>query len=586
MPLVFGNPWGLLALLAIPVIIALHFLQQETRRTPVTTLFLLEKLAPASTGGRRWEQLRNSLPLWLQILAALIIAWLLSDPRWIRADSIQRVIVVADSSASMSAYQDKLIAQARPRLEALASSAAQHEWVLLESRNGGTTLYSGPQLQDLLTTLENWEPRSGQHDFTPAWRLAQSLAGGHGTVLFLSDRKPENRPGGIELLAVGEPIENVGLTGFRILEGAGGPTWEALVKNYGTQPATRSFQLMVEDIAVRQESLQLPPGESKIVSGEFPDQAERLEIVLDGDAFPLDDRLPMVRPQPKKITASLNTTVANSRIYKMLERLAKSLPGVVTVAGGMVPPDVAFAAFDPLKGSAPESSGLLMIEDTTEPGGYLDELLVAEDTPLNEGLNWQSLIIQDSLKITQQENDQVLLWSGERPLIFLRRVPGGRQMVFNFDPMKSNLSKLPAFVVLVNRFLEEERSRKIAPERRNVDTLQPVRLTAKPGAQLELVASLDMETLGTPTRSDFDAPANPGFFEVRQEDGSLLTAAAQFNDGREADLSAAASADTIASGTRQLALRNSEDDPFRHLWIAGVLGLVLWNWAHLGRRRT
>ncbi len=586
MPLVFGNPWGLLALLAIPIIIALHFLQQETRRTPVTTLFLLEKLAPASTGGRRWEQLRNSLPLWLQILAALIIAWLLADPRWIRADSIQRVVVVADSSASMSAFQDKLVEQTRPRLEALASSAAQHEWVLLETREGGNTLYSGPELNDLLATLESWAPRSGQHDFAPAWRLAQSLAGGHGTVLFLSDRQPENRPGGVELLAVGKPTDNVGLTGFRVLEGAGGPSWEALVKNYSAQPATRSFKLLVEGQAVRQETLQLPPGESKVVKGEFPDQAERLEIVLDGDAFPLDDRLPIVRPKPKKITASLNTSTANSRVYKMLERLAQSLPGVVTVAGGMVPADVSFASFDPLKGAAPESPGLLMLEDTTEPGGYLDGLLVAEENPLNEGLNWQSLIVQESLKITQKENDDVLLWQGERPLIFLRRVPGGRQMVINFDPMMSNLAKLPAFVVLVNRFLEEERARKIAPEQLNVDTLQPVRLTAKPGEKLELIASLDEEATGETIRPDFSAPSNPGFFQVRQKDGSLLTAAAQFNDGREADLSAAASADTIADGTRQLALRNSENDPFRHLWIAGVLGLVLWNWAHQGRRRT
>jgi len=311
-----------------------------------------------------------------------------------------------------------------------------------------------------------------------------------------------------------------------------------------------------------------------------------LEIVLDEDALPLDDRLPIVRPQPKKITASLQTMAANSRVYHMLERLAQSLPGVVTVAGGMVPPDVSFVSFEPLKGSAPETPGLLMIEDTTEPGGYLDGLLVAGDNPLNEGLNWQSLIVQESLKITQKENDEVLLWSGERPLILLRRVPGGRQMVFNFDPMKSNLGKLPSFVVLVNRFLEEERARKIAPEQLNVDTLQPVRLTAKPDSPLELVTSLDDKATGKTIQANFDAPANPGFFQVRQEDGSLLTGAAQFNDGREADLSVASSADTIANGTRQLALRNSEDDPYRHLWIAGILGLVLWNWAHLGRRRA
>ena len=102
----FANPLALWALLALPVILAIHCLHERARRLRVSTLFLLERVAPESASGARFERLRNSLPLWLQLIAAALIAWLLAEPRWVRADSVQTVVVVLDSSASMSAFKD------------------------------------------------------------------------------------------------------------------------------------------------------------------------------------------------------------------------------------------------------------------------------------------------------------------------------------------------------------------------------------------------------------------------------------------------------------------------------------------------
>ena len=57
----FANPAGLWALLALPVIVAIHCLQERARHRRVSTLFLLERVAPESVSGATFERLRNSL---------------------------------------------------------------------------------------------------------------------------------------------------------------------------------------------------------------------------------------------------------------------------------------------------------------------------------------------------------------------------------------------------------------------------------------------------------------------------------------------------------------------------------------------
>ena len=106
-PETFANPAGFWALLAIPAIVLIHFLQRQSVELPVSTLFLLETLDKESVGGKRFERIRQSLPLWLQILVALLLAWVLAAPRWERSGAVQRIAIVVDCSASMAAFRDE-----------------------------------------------------------------------------------------------------------------------------------------------------------------------------------------------------------------------------------------------------------------------------------------------------------------------------------------------------------------------------------------------------------------------------------------------------------------------------------------------
>ena len=176
MGLTFANPAGFWVLAAIPAILLIHFLQRETRREAVSTLFLIERLQRESRKGRRFERLRNSSTLWLQILAVVLLAWLLADPHRLHPDSVQRVAIVLDDSVSMRAFLDERdgdIPGLAPLLRGHQGAAATTEWVLLESSGTRGTLYSGGDRRRLLEEARAWRPRSGTHDAAPVLRQAR-----------------------------------------------------------------------------------------------------------------------------------------------------------------------------------------------------------------------------------------------------------------------------------------------------------------------------------------------------------------------------------------------------------------------------
>ena len=72
--IILANPLGLLALLGIPTILAIHFLQRKAREIPVSTLFLLDQTRREAASGRRFDRLIPSIPLWMQLLAVLLLA--------------------------------------------------------------------------------------------------------------------------------------------------------------------------------------------------------------------------------------------------------------------------------------------------------------------------------------------------------------------------------------------------------------------------------------------------------------------------------------------------------------------------------
>ncbi|MGB6223319.1 vWA domain-containing protein [Haloferula sp.] len=591
--LTLANPLGLWALLGIPAVLAIHFLQRQAVILPISTLFLLEKTQRESASGRRFDRLMNSVPLWMQLLAVLLLTWLLAEPRYQKARSTQRVAIVLDSSASMSVIKEQVKQRLIDALPDLQGAAAAIELTLLESASGRERLYKGGSVEDFTLALDNWQPRDGLVDPSQAIRLARSIVAREGIVVYVTDTPSESLPFDARQIALGENIENVGITGVRFERREGALVWSALVRNYSDAPQTRSWRLEFPDgTSSEPKSFDIDAGSLVSIQAAFPEEADRARLVLSNDKFTLDDTFPMVAPSPKSLSLFSSTT---PEFTKLSDRMNRSLEAI-TLSNDADTADVSLISYDALDPMLPDGNAVVFVQDSTSAGSYLKGGIVAEKNPLVDGLNWQALLVRETIQLERLSTDDVLLWQDTRPLIFLRTLeaepgePAARQLCFNFDLRLSNATSQPAFIVCLHRFIESIRDSKISKFSENLETGQVLQLAARSSgtegpAEAISVAHRDssgklLSETDYPAAAmlRFNAPLEPGFLTVRQGETELLDAALHFADTREADFIACGAVDTLDSGNAEAVARHTVEDHWWRLWILLLIAALLISW--------
>lgn len=582
MPLLFANPLGFLALFGIPVVLLIHFLQRESRRLPVSTLFLLDHLDRQSVKGNRFDRLRQSLPLWLQLLGVLILTWLLVEPRWTNAKAVQRVAIVLDSSASMEAFRKELELSLREKVPPLSSAVGTTEYTLIPSTVTGENLYRGTSFEEMMTALRKWSPSAGSHPVEQALRVGRSLAGVEGVLIFATDHPLNTLPFGAALLSVGSPIENAGFAGLRVETDGEETVWRATLRNYTNEPLTRHWVLTAGNRKTEPRSVDLAPGEVRTLQGKFPEAADRLSLLLEPDRFRLDDQIFVVRPSPKLLlisrTGAPNIEPVVAGLTNSLENVKQSAPGET--------PDLVFATYSPLQPSELPPVAIVFLNQEQVPRQFFSGPIVTANDPIVEGLDWQGLIARSTPSIPLIENEKVLLWQGDRALILLREQGAASQLVFNFDVVHANASRLPAFAILIHRFVQRIREGKVGTEVANSELRQPLFVAhdASPGAP-PLLLTMDSGRVNIPINpsGQFQAPGAPEFFQVMQGQNLLLDSSANFADTREANFSKAAVISEVDSLPIEISKRQSTADPAWRIWIGITGASLLLCWYSLGR---
>lgn len=591
MRLLLANPAGLLALLSVPAILLIHFLQERSRRVRVSTLFLLERVAPRSVAGSRVEKLRNSVPLWLQLAAALLVTWMLAEPRWIRQDSRQTVVVVMDSSVSMCAFREETRRQLEQSLRDWSRAAAHTEWHLLESDPRKPTLYAGPDLAGVLRGFDSWQPTRGSHRPDDALLIARGLVKTNGIVIFVTDRKLE-APSDVALLSAAGKMQNTGFAGAEIQSATVAPgtaaatKWRVLVRNYGDEVSRREWwvEFPGSGEASKKNPVEILPGQTVTLTGELPPDIERAVLVLSGDKFTWDDRLPVQKPRPRLVRAEVRF---GGRVGDLWRKMLGALDQVEVLASASVqqPPDLVISEL----GTALNGPGIQLPLEGTEEAQLDGAWTVAEDHPLVRDVNWMGLLTTRPLELAVTENDEPLLWKGDRPLALVRRTSReigtmDRRLLLAWDLAQSNAARHPAMLVLVHRFVEDVRQSLHTPWAGNFEAGQPLHLA---DAARKEAASLQLSHANKKSRYDGRLPEEVGFFEVTEGGKALVSGSLQFADTREADFADAAPVDTVQQHRWDAALRQTEADPFTALWVFLVLGclLVSWAWKQQGRAR-
>ncbi|MDR0901889.1 MAG: BatA domain-containing protein, partial [Opitutaceae bacterium] len=439
----FSNLAGLWILLGAPAVLAVHFLQQRSRRVVTSTLFLLDALAPESKGGRRWERLRASRAMWLQLLAVALAAWVLAGPRWLRDESSQTVVLVLDSSASMEAFRAEAARAAGRKISEHAGVAARMEWVVLSSDPRQPPLYRGADRRGALRAVEEWRPRMGAHDCGPALRLARSLAGGAGATWFVTDSRSKTPPGQPSV-GVGRALANAGFAGATVsrvetsaaASGEGGTgsasaprghAWRALVRNFSSEPVRREWWIEAGAGRTPSQTVEIGAGGLAELTGRFPGDAGALTLALAPDEFALDDRLPLVRPAPKRLTVAVE--IADRETRGFFQKIVAGVDGTERAprdAGGLRIAD--WGVFQPQPPG--DVTGIFLMREAAETIAQRAalgegrrvrlEAVVAERHPLVADLNWQGFIGTGAGGLKREPGDEVLLWQGGEALAWLR----------------------------------------------------------------------------------------------------------------------------------------------------------------------
>src|SRR3954468_7710786 len=101
--MLIGAPWGLLGLLAIPVILAIHLFRRRFRPRAVSALFLYAPQARTPTAGRRRTRLMRRASLLAELAAVLAATWYLADPHLDDRRDARHVVAVLDARARLRA---------------------------------------------------------------------------------------------------------------------------------------------------------------------------------------------------------------------------------------------------------------------------------------------------------------------------------------------------------------------------------------------------------------------------------------------------------------------------------------------------
>ena len=477
-------------------------------------------------------------------------------------------------------------------------TAAYTEWHLLESDARKPTLYAGGELAGVLRGYDAWNPTQGTHRPDDALLIARGLVKANGIVIYVTDRKID-LPSDVAVLSAGTPVKNVGFAGAEVSlvsAAAGeitGTRWKALVRNYSDEAVEREW--WVEEpgapkdahVEVEKRKIQIPPGQTLTLSGEFTSDVNRAVLVLAGDKFVWDDRLPVQKPRPRVVEAEVRLGGPMGALWrKML-----SATGQVELRGGPSTDGSALRAADLMVselGTPMEVSGIQTPTEGGE-GGQLDAAwTVAENHPLVRDLNWMGLLTPRPTELTVTEADEPLLWKGDRVLAMVRRgrTPAGRplrRLLLTWDLAQSNAVRHPAMLVLIHRFVEEVRHAKLEPWAGNFEM----------GQNLEVVKDDAPEAPPLRIRmqdkaSNFEGrlPEQIGFFEVLQGEKPLVSGAAHFADAREADFREAGEVDTVEQRRWEAALKQTEADPLMPLWVLLVLACLLASWGWGQSRRA
>jgi len=604
----FANPWGLIALASLPVIAAIHLYHRRYPKLEIAGLHLWGADVETRSPGRRRDRLPITSTLLLELLAALLLSLVLSQPRWNDSSTVEHWVVVLDNSASMSARLENgraLRDLAADELEKELAALPRKAVVSLIVTGRRPVLIAGPAVEwdEAQAALAEWRPALPRHDFQPAWDLAAQLADTTGKLLFLTDRLPDGdvtTPEQLRVVSVGRGLENVAITAARWTFDSTTNTGSVYLRlrHFGRRAVEARLEGRTPAQLLFERTVSLAPDAETPLEVEVPGGLGELNITVRarGDALDVDSAVTLIEPKVRLVTLAV-TLPADDAATRAVER---ALAGVPDLQRGE--PEKAQLIIGPA-GELPPSRadlwwlGIGPIDRSDEGRGKARDLvgpyLIEKQNPLLDSVVLGGVIWGGAQPVNLALTP--LVSAGRTPL--LGRLHGTETVAYllNVDLGRPNFTESPDWPILIKNLIDLRRDSLPGLRQWNYRLDEEICFALPAGAEgtassreLSLLHGERSRPLARSSPVELPPLEETGVFEVRDGEALVGRFAVNFHDADESSLVELAPGVRAAPRPDQGSLYRV-DNPYSWLLMAGmacVLLAVILDWKVLQPRKA
>ena len=487
-------PWGLLLLLAIPVLIVIYIIKNKYKEKTVSSSYVwelskkfLKKKNPLST-------IANLLNLIVQCLCIAFLAFALSDPVLTFENGAENEVYILDASASMATLnQDgstRLDAAKKAIKEDVEDAVNGTTFTLVVADSSSRALCRQISDKDVFKAfVDRVSLDMADSSLGDAMSLAQSLSSeGKGShFLLYTDQELSQEPEGFDYFKVGDTTVNYAIEDLRLssveVEDVPSVLLEADVLSYSGD-ATLEVDFTIDENLVGTQKVDVKDNELTTVSLTLPDADGKYEAYSAIQAkITNEDDLASDSEYYLYDSSDFDTTniliVSNSPFYfrsafRALNRNGMKIsyqeisPALYSLYAGSFGYDITiFDSYSPQKLPADSAVWLFNTGESIPDSGFYAQKAVTVEDPgikaeyaqntkdvlyqeLTKNLIQRDITIKSYMRYTLTEDFTTILTYDNLPFVFAgRNALSQREIVFNFDLHDSDFPLLADFVTLM-----------------------------------------------------------------------------------------------------------------------------------------
>ncbi|MFN0112566.1 MAG: BatA domain-containing protein [Blastocatellia bacterium] len=479
---IFSFPFALIALLAVPVLVAIYLLRNKAKERQVSSLLLWLDVRQRWDGGQRIHRLQTPLLFFLELLAILLLVIAAAKPLMRTGDAARPLVVVLDDSFSMLAggedtSRNRAVAALKSELRAnrydplrfvLAAETPQ----LLGEATGNS--------EQAIRLLENWKCGAPSAKLEEAIAFAFELGGSRARVLVVSDHAPAQEPSDSRLQwwAFGSSLPNLAFTSAT--RSARGDEERVMleVTNLSSQSTNASLSIEAGDSANPQsairnpQSLSLAANESRRITLTLKNSSSPLRAKIGADALAVDNEIVLLPEANKIVRVDLRLSDAKLRelVEKAIEsssqvRLSSDKPELIVTDNANVQESDAWT---------------LQLLNEAGASSYLGPFVVDRAHPLTDGLSLGGVVWGAA---NSQLPGAPIITAGNIALLTDIDRNGRHELRLRLRPELSTLHETPNWPILISNLIAWRAS--VAPGLRqaNVQLGGEANLTVAPDVQ-------------------------------------------------------------------------------------------------------